>query len=199
MLVRAIMDSHVPIFSEQTTITDAASRMMTERKRYFAVNDEAGKWKGIVTDYDIKKAFTSQSANVSSIMKSDMATAHPMDNAEELASLFYQDSLEYIPVIEENRIIGIVTEKEMLHTLVRLTGAHQPSSKLEIKVINKAGQLAEVASIIKEHHINIHSVLVYPCQNEAEKVLVFRLATMNPLPVIQHLENEGYPVLGPVR
>ncbi|MFC0187851.1 CBS domain-containing protein [Fictibacillus aquaticus] len=199
MLVKDIMAANVPVFKISVSVAAAKQEMMKQSSRYFAAEDNDRRWKGMVSDIDIKKAEESEDNFISDIMKTDMITAHPLDSAEELSGVFYQNNLEYIPIIEEDRIIGLVTEKEMLHTLVRLTGAHQPSSKLEIKVINKAGQLAEVAAIIKEHHINIQSVLVYPCQNDEEKVLVFRLATMNPLPVIQHLNDEGYTVLGPVR
>jgi acetoin utilization protein AcuB len=199
MLVKDIMAAKVPVFRTSDSVTEAKQEIMKQVSRYFAAADDNGKWKGMVSDIDFKKAEDSKDRFISDIMKTDMITAHPLDSAEELSGVFYQNSLEYIPVIEDDRIVGLVTEKEMLHTLVRLTGAHQPSSKLEIKVANKAGQLAEVAAIIKEHHINIQSVLVYPCQNDEEKVLVFRLSTMNPLPVIKHLNDEGYTVLGPVR
>ena len=45
--------------------------------------------------------------------------------------------------------------------------------------------------------INIVSVLVYPAKDENDKVLVFRIQTMNPLKVIDALEAEGYRVLWP--
>ncbi|CRH97995.1 Acetoin utilization protein AcuB [Bacillus cereus ATCC 10876] len=41
------------------------------------------------------------------------------------------------------------------------------------------------------------SVLVYPAKDENDKVLVFRIQTMNPLKVIDALEAEGYRVLWP--
>lgn len=41
------------------------------------------------------------------------------------------------------------------------------------------------------------SVLVYPAKDENDKVLVFRIQTMNPLKVIDTLEAEGYRVLWP--
>lgn len=84
-----------------------------------------------------------------------------------------------------------------MHTLVKLTGAHQPSSQIEIQVKNEPGILGKVVAIFSELHINIVSVLVYPAKDENEKVLVFRIQTMNPLRVIEALEKKGYHVLWP--
>ena len=79
---------------------------------------------------------------------------------------------------------------------MKLTGAHQPSSQIEIQVKTN-GILGKVVAIFSELQINIVSVLVYPAKDENDKVLVFRIQTMNPLKVIDALEAEGYRVLWP--
>ena len=50
----------------------------------------------------------------------------------------------------------------------------------------------------RKRKTNIASVLVYPYKNDLDyKVLVFRIQTMNPMPIIQDLRNAGYELLWP--
>ena len=74
---------------------------------------------------------------------------------------------------------------------MKLTGAHQPGSQIEIQVKNEPGILGKVVAIFSNLQINILSVLVYPAKDENDKILVFRIQTMNPLKVIDALRSRG--------
>lgn len=196
----------VTIHAEET-IGTALKLMLETDVRYLPVVDDSGNLLGLVTDREVKDASPSifhQNEHpedfekpVSTIMKNAVFTAHPLDIAEELSTIFYEHSISCIPVLEDNKLVGLVTEREMLHAFIQLTGTHQPGSHLEVAVPNEAGQLAKVASVLKDFHLNISSVLVYPSHDEKEKIVVFRVGTMNPLPVIEHLIDHGYEVKWP--
>lgn len=196
----------VTIHAEET-IGTALKLMLEKDVRYLPVVDDSGNLLGLVTDREVKDASPSifhQNEHpedfekpVSTIMKNAVFTAHPFDIAEELSTIFYEHNISCIPVLEDNKLVGLVTEREMLHAFIQLTGTHQPGSHLEVAVPNEAGQLAKVASVLKDFHINISSVLVYPSHDEKEKIVVFRVGTMNPLPVIEHLIDHGYEVKWP--
>lgn len=196
----------VTIHAEET-IGTALKLMLEKDVRYLPVVDDNGNLLGLVTDREVKDASPSifhQNEHpedfekpVSTIMKNAIFTAHPLDIAEELSTIFYEHNISCIPVLEDNKLVGLVTEREMLHAFIQLTGTHQPGSHLEVAVPNEAGQLAKVASVLKDFHLNISSVLVYPSHDEKEKIVVFRVGTMNPLPVIEHLIDHGYEVKWP--
>lgn len=196
----------VTIHAEET-IGTALKLMLKKDIRYLPVVDDSGNLLGLVTDREVKDASPSifhQNEHpedfekpVSTIMKDAVFTAHPLDIAEELSTIFYEHNISCIPVLEDNKLVGLVTEREMLHAFIQLTGTHQPGSHLEVAVPNEAGQLAKVASVLKDFHLNISSVLVYPSHDEKEKIVVFRVGTMNPLPVIEHLIDHGYEVKWP--
>nr|WP_246625065.1 acetoin utilization AcuB family protein [Fictibacillus nanhaiensis] len=202
-----MMQKNVVTIHANETIGAALKLMLEKDVRNLPVTDEAGHLLGLVTDREVKDASPSifhQNEHVedfekpvSTIMKSAVFTAHPFDIAEELSQIFYEENISCIPVLDENRLVGLVTERDMLHAFIQLTGTHQPGSHLEIAVPNQAGQLAKVASVLKDFHLNISSVLVYPSLNENEKIIVFRVGTMNPLPVIEHLIEYGYEVKWP--
>lgn len=196
----------VTIHAEET-IGTALKLMLEKDVRNLPVTDDRGILLGLVTEREVKDASPSifhQNEHpedfekpVSTIMKNAVFTAHPLDIAEELSTIFYEHNISCIPVLEDNKLVGLVTEREMLHAFIQLTGTHQPGSHLEVAVPNEAGQLAKVASVLKDFHLNISSVLVYPSHDEKEKIVVFRVGTMNPLPVIEHLIDHGYEVKWP--
>ncbi|MGG5833136.1 hypothetical protein ACQ4LK_24420 [Bacillus pumilus] len=51
--------------------------------------------------------------------------------------------------------------------------------------------LADITAILKEQHIQMLSVLVYPHANESSKVLVFRLQTMHADHVTKIISAKG--------
>jgi acetoin utilization protein AcuB len=207
MIVEEIMNQNVTTLRPSDTI-EMALRTLTEKCiRHIPITNEQHEVVGIISDRDVRDASPSIfDTNVSMdalhqpierIMTTDVITCHPLDFVEEIATIFYDNRIGCLPVTKEGKLVGIITESTVLHTLVKLTGAHQPSSQMEIKVKNEPGILGRVVSVFSKKNINIVSVLVYPHKDESYKVLVFRIQTMNPLHIIHELREEGYDVLWP--
>ncbi|KGX89141.1 acetoin utilization AcuB family protein [Pontibacillus litoralis] len=208
MLVEQIMKTEVITCQPHETIESALQLLNKHRIRHIPIVNEDNQVIGIVSDRDVRDASPSifQEKNetnelkneIQSIMTSPVMTIHPLDFVEEIASIFYEREIACLPVTKANKLVGIVTEKDMLHTLIQLTGVHVQSSQIELNVINKPGILPEVTAVLGRRKVNITSVLIYPNQNDQRyKILVFRLQTMNPTPIIEDLIAEGYEVLWP--
>ncbi|BAB06955.1 acetoin utilization AcuB family protein [Halalkalibacterium halodurans] len=208
MLIEEIMKRNVVTIHEQTTIKEAYQTMILEKFRHLPVITKSKDVIGIVTDQDIRDASPSifhqdehqedLQKPVSSIMTKDVITVHPLNSVAETARLLYENRISCLPVTEGEQLVGIVTDTDVLHTLVELMGAHQPSSQIYVRVENKAGQLADVAAIMKQRQMNIASVLVYPHrEDERYKILAFRIQSMDPRGTISDLQSKGYHVLWP--
>lgn len=207
MIIEQIMSRNVYTLTADSPIVDAMKLIELHQIRHIPVVDENDHLIGIISDRDIRDVSPSIFHStehledflkpVSSIMKKNVITAHPLDFVEEISSLFYEHHIGCIPIVDDEKVVGIITETDILHTLVELMGAHQPSSHIEVKVQNITGKLADIATIFKDHNANITSVLVYPHEDPAFKVLVFRIQTMDPRRIINIIQNEGYDVLWP--
>src|SRR5699024_12697856 len=83
-----------------------------------------------------EKEATSSALNneLKSIMRHPVVTIHPLDFVEEIARIFYDEEFASLRVVKNNKLIGIVTEKDMFYTLIQLTGTHVQSSHIEVKV-----------------------------------------------------------------
>ncbi|WNF36077.1 acetoin utilization AcuB family protein [Bacillaceae bacterium IKA-2] len=207
MIVEQIMKQNIIKIKISTTIKEAIDLMDKNRIRHLPVVNQNDELIGIISDRDLRDAKPSifdteehleyLSNTVSEIMISDVITAHPLDFVEDVSSLFYEHHIGCLPIEEGGKFVGIISETDVLHTLVQLVGAHQPSSQIEVLVENVAGMLAEIAIIIKKRNVNIISVLVYPAKEIGYKVLVFRIQSMDPRGVISDIEKEGYKILWP--
>lgn len=208
MIVEEIMKTSIITLKKEDTIKSALTILNENHIRHIPIVDNENKVIGIVSDRDIRDASPSvlhkrikcdELENpIEKIMTKHVITVHPLDFVEEISAIFYEKEISCLPVTKEGKLVGVITEKDMLYTLIQLTGANQPGTQIEVKVPNTTGILSKVTSIISRRNLNIQSVLVYPCPKEKDfKVLVFRIQTMNPMGVINDLNDEGYKVLWP--
>ncbi len=208
MIIEDIMIKVVITLQNNATLQQAIDLVKQKKIRHIPIVDDAQQLIGLLCDVDIRSATPSiyhldeykedLLKPVSAIMITDVYTAHPLDFVEEIAFVFYEQKISCMPVIKENKLVGIVTETDLLHTYVELTGANQPASQIEVKVTNTPGTLSEIAEVIKGQNSNVNSIFIYPYNEDpAFKVLVLRIQTMNPLKIVQGLKSAGYEVLWP--
>ncbi|WP_373893089.1 acetoin utilization AcuB family protein [Virgibacillus natechei] len=208
MLVEEIMKTQIITLPPTASIAEAFQLLQKHRIRHIPIVNEAFNIAGIVSDRDVRDASPSifykdadkseLENDIQSIMTSPVVTIHPLDFVEEIARIFYDREFAALPVVKDNILVGMVTEKDMLHTLIQLTATNVQGSHIEVKVPHQPGILPEVTSIIGERKANIISVLVYPYTDDPRfKILVFRIQTMNPMPVIQDLRDAGFELMWP--
>lgn len=208
MIVEEIMRRQVLTLKKYDTIESALKILIENHLRHIPIVDDENHVIGIISDRDIRDASPSiLNVNngheallnpVEKIMTKNVITVHPLDFVEEVSAIFYEREIACLPVTKEGKLVGMITEKDMLYTLIQLTGANQAGTQIEVKVRNVAGMLTNVAAIIGRRNININSVLVYPDNKDPNyKILVFRIQTMNPTNIINDLKKEGYTVLWP--
>lgn len=209
MIVEEIMKTNVITLTQNHSINDAYKLMLHHKIRHLPIVDENKHLLGIVSDRDIRDALPSilidsnKQRNVlvkpiKTIMKTNVITGHPLDFVEEIGTVFYEHPISCLPILKEHTLVGIITKTDLLHTLVELTGAHQPSSQIEIKAPNRAGVLSEMTSVFLKRKTNILSILVYPYKHDEKyKMIVIRVQTINPTSLIEDLKHAGYQVLWP--
>ena len=208
MLIEEIMIQDILTLAPTNTVSEALELMKSKKIRHIPIVTSEQAVVGIVTDRDLKEVIPSTlifekdtsvyNIELSTIMTKNPMVGHPMDFVEESAIIFYDNQIGCLPIVSNNKLVGIITETDLLYKYIELTGAHQPGSQIEVRVPNVPGILFEVSKVFHEHKINVLSVLVYPDkENDASKILVLRIKTMNPLNVIQGLESSGFEVLWP--
>lgn len=207
MIVEKIMSKDVITLSPTDSLFEASELMRKHKIRHLPIVDASNKLVGLVAQRDIKNTISSfldekqedaiYQKPISDIMIKDPMIGHPLDFIEEVALLFYEHKIGCLPIVSHNELIGIITDTDLLYSYIELTGATQPSSRIDIRVKDEAGILRDITNIIAEHNANILSILVYQDDQPEFQILSVRLKSMNPLPIIQSLRKGGFDVLWP--
>ncbi len=204
MIIKEIMKSTLTSISPDTKLNDAYSIMLKGNIRHLPVVENE-KLVGIVTDRDLrlstsrlaKHPFEPEAA-VKNIMSHPVKTTHPSDPIESAAELMRELRIGCLPVVEEMQLVGIVTITDMLDALLLLTGVHRPSGRLDVRLSNRSGELARLASLLAERKVNIHSILTYPEKDNTIR-LVLRVGTIEMKILAEAICNAGFEVIWPVQ
>ncbi|EMR05710.1 Inosine-5'-monophosphate dehydrogenase [Bhargavaea cecembensis DSE10] len=208
MILEEMMNTDVVTLGPGHTIREARELMEDRKIRHLPIVDDEGGIVGVVSDRDLKEAIPSSligkqdlsvyETPLSDIMTKDPMVAHPLDFVEDAAVIFYENGIGCLPVVSSGKVVGIITETDLLYRYIELTGASKPGSQIEVRVPDVAGVLFGVFKVFYEQNANVLSVLVYPDKERLDhKILVIRVKTMNPLAIIEQLRKEGYDVLWP--
>jgi len=206
MLVEEIMNRNVIFIQPKTTIREAMDIIQKNQIRHIPVIEKE-KLVGLVTARHLSNSCPTSLSDdqyqkdlnqpVSKIMKQHIITAHPLDFIEDVALTMYENHIGCLPIIQNHKLVGIITESDILRTLIELTGIAHPSSQIEIEVEDRIGVLADVAAIFKASQVNVSSAFVYPVKEQNKKKLVFRVNTMDPRAIIEKIQQAGYQVVWP--
>lgn len=202
MLVREIMHRN-PITASPDLSLQEAYRLMNDRNiRHLPVLRE-GRLVGLVTDRDLRLATSSlatrpfpPSANVGEVMKSPVTTADPLDPVEVAAHTMRELKIGCMPVLEEDTLVGIFTGIDLLDAMIRLTGVHRPSGRLEVSLPDRPGELARLTGLLSERDVNIQSILSYPDESGNLR-LVLRVASIETRPLAEALCKAGITIVWP--
>ena len=172
MIVEQIMRKDFFTIGPKDKLRDALKIINQHKVRHLIVTNNLNHVVGIVSDRDIRDAAPSiledkqnekvLDYEIEMIMSRPVMTVHPLDFIEDIASIFYDHEIGCVPVTNGNELIGVVTEKDLLYTLIQITGIREQSSQIEIKVPNKIGILPDITKVVSDRNTNISFRIYIP-------------------------------------
>jgi acetoin utilization protein AcuB len=127
MRVRELMTGALVSVPPDTPVLSARHLMLEKRIRHLLVTGPGGDLAGIVTDRDIRLNLPSQATSLSvwelnhllTKLTKNVITVGPDEDAREAAQLMLDHTIGALPVIEGGRLVGIITETDLLRAFVR--------------------------------------------------------------------------------
>ena len=142
MRVRELMNRNLLTIAESSSCRDAVARMHRARIRHLPVLNGDGILVGVITDRDLRHHLFSppvyraigtisvdeqlQAARVSEIMSAPAITVESSQDVPEAARIMIESKIGSLPVVEGGRLVGIITETDLLRELCRADAACSP-------------------------------------------------------------------------
>jgi len=204
------MKTNLVTVSPETSIFKARELMDTRKVSQLPVTDGRAHLLGIVTDRDLRQAWASpattlsiheltyvlQKLTVGNIMTKKVITATPAMTIESAARLIHDHKFSALPVLKDDRLVGIITKTDLLEVLLTALGMSEDSSRLSLLVRDRIGVLAEVAGCMQRSEINIRSVMIVPLPgHEGIWQLILRVAMTAAGKAAEALQEAGFKVV----
>jgi len=208
MRVRDMMTKNPMTIDSQTLVLDAQKIMRENNIRRLPVV-EKGKLVGIITHHDILEAAPSPATSLSvhelnyllskmkvkEIMKKNPVTLTPDTPFEEALRIGQEKKIGSFPVVENGKLVGIATESDIVRFLTRALGVREEGSRITIEGLGgKLTDLEKIISIANQHQIIILSMISLPRPEKKDWMIVLRLKTSDPDPIVRDFKKAGFNV-----
>jgi acetoin utilization protein AcuB len=204
MLVQDVMQTKLFTVTLDTTLPEAVRLTGQRGVRHLPVLDQ-DRLVGMLSDRDLKRAMASPATSleahelrylldglrVGEIMTRAVITIGPTSPIEDAARLMLLEKIGALPVTDGDRLIGLVTETDVLRLFVRAMGAGEPSTRLDVVVGNRPHALAEAVQAVEAAGAEISSLVTLASEGGCKEVVI-RVRTINPAPVVWALQARGF-------
>ena len=201
------MMSRNPITVDSKTLVLDAQKIMRENKiRRLPVVDK-GELVGILTQHDLLMASPSPATSlsvhelnyllskmkVSEIMKKNPVTITPDTPFEEALKIGQDKKIGSFPVVENGKLVGMVTESDIVRVLMRALGIKEEGSRITIEGLGeKLGDLEKIIQIVEQHQTVILSMMSLPRPEKKDWMIILRLKTTDPDPIVKDFKKAGF-------
>ena len=205
MRIRDIMTKNPITVDSETLVLDAQKIMKENKIRRLPIVDK-GKLVGIVTKHDLLEASPSPATSLSihelnfllakmkvkELMKKNPITLPPDTPFEEALRIGQDKKIGSFPIVENGKLIGIVTESDTVRFLTRAVGIREEGARITIEGLGgKWGELQKIISIADQHQTVILSMISLERPEKGDWMIVLRLKTTEPDPIVRDYKKAG--------
>jgi acetoin utilization protein AcuB len=208
MRIKDVMTKNPITVDSETLVLDAQKIMKERNIRRLPIVDK-GKLVGIVTQHDLLEAAPSPATSLSvhelnyllskmkvkEIMKKNPVTIPPDTPFEDALKMGQEKKIGSFLVVEDGKLVGITTESDIVRFLTRALGIREEGSRITIEGLGgKLGDLEQIISIVNQHHTVVLSMISLPRPEKKDWMIVLRLKTTEPNPIVQDFKKAGFNV-----
>ena len=185
MTVKRMMKKNPITTTAETSIVDVADILKENHIHRLPVLDKKGKLIGVITEKDILHASPSPVSSlsvyempymlsrlkVSNLMTKDVRTIDPDTTVEEAAKIMVDDDLSCLPVIEGEKLVGIVSKSDMFKVLYELFGSLVKGTRVTFLFNQQSGELSKLSTALANKGFDIISIGTFIDKGDKEGVL----------------------------
>jgi len=207
MRVRDFMSTNVVAVDEKTSIHDAKKIMEAHKIRRLPVMRK-DKLIGLVTERMLLEASPSPATalsihelhyllakmTVKEIMVKNPHTLSPDLPAEEGMQLGQEMGYGGFPVVEDGRLIGMVTESDIVRIMTRVLGVRGKGKRMDIKASKDFGNMRRIMDILDSKKTVLLSLMTLQPEENNDWMIFIRISTDDAGPIADELKSAGFNV-----
>jgi acetoin utilization protein AcuB len=207
MRIKDFMSTNVVAVDEDTTLHDARKIMEAHKIRRLPVMRK-DKLVGLVTLRMLLEAAPSPATalsihelqyllakmTVKEIMVREPHTVSPDMPAEEALQLGQEMGYGAFPVVDNGRLVGIVTESDIVRVMTRVLGVRVKGTRIDLKVTKQFGNMQRIMGILDDKKAVLLSLMTFLRPEEGDYMIVLRVQTEDAGPIVKELSAAGFTV-----
>ncbi|MET0084097.1 MAG: CBS and ACT domain-containing protein [Sedimenticola sp.] len=208
MYVEQIMSGEVDTATEDMKLSHAAQLMREKDRRFLPVVDDQQRLVGLFSHRELAQAepsaittlsvgevnYLTSKITIGQLMRRDPVVCTPSTLVEDAGHLIRKNKVGALPVVEEGRLVGIVTESNILDFLLDITGCGlRDSTRIAVHLPDEIGALGQLLDRINDFGGYIATVVSpLSIDQTGNRVAIIRYRSGNPESLDDHLRGLGY-------
>ncbi len=171
MIISRRMTRNPVTATPEMSVGEASDLMKREKVHRLPVLDKDKNLVGVITEKDVLHASPSPATSLSihemayllsklkvrDLMTKDVVTISEDTTVEEAARLMVDQDLSCLPVVQGNKLVGIVSKSDMFRILLELFGARHYGVRMSFLVEDKPGTIARISAALAAKGLDIVS------------------------------------------
>ncbi len=164
MFVKDRMNSDPICGSPDMPVLEAQELMKEEGIRHLPIIDKSRHLLGLITPSSLQSAlpsdvssfsrfeisYTLSKIKVQSIMVKDVITIEPDTPIENAACLMADKKIGTLPVVQNDKLVGIISDSDLFIIMTSLLGARNPGIRITVQQPDQSGIIARLTSVIAD-------------------------------------------------
>ena len=165
MFVKDYMTRHPIMIAPDKRVTEAQKLMGESNIRHLPVVGDGKRLLGLITReqlqiapeklgslnvWEITRYLADLTVKKVMVKLEDLYTIAPKAALEDAAALMSEHKIGCLPVIEDEIVVGVITETDLLIELQNLLGAQDQGWRVTMRVPDKTGEFAKLTSAIND-------------------------------------------------
>lgn len=211
MYVSQIMTTEVVSASEEMKLSHAAQLMRENHHRYLPVIDGEQQLVGLFSDRQLANAepsaittlsvgevnYLTSKVTVGQLMERAPVSCTPETLVEKAGRLIRQHKVGCLPVVEGGKLVGLVSETDILDFFLDITGCVlEDTTRIAVLLEDKPRSLSHFLDEISNQNGTIITVVSPVAADQANRrTVIVRYRAERPTELDNHLRAQGYEVV----